>query len=171
MGRESNLRRGVKLWKTIKIGTGLKGADLYETLNENKKFFVIKRAKDILEDSAFTVASKESEVDLVIVTVAELGFLQNATSYKIYKRAKQSLGLELCPAEVGPQLRLQYENQPIGESILVAMEPIADSHGYLRVFEVENPSDFIGLRLDCQYGFTDILWGPAVLWVFVRPRK
>jgi hypothetical protein len=48
----------------------------------------------------------------------------------LYRRALQ-LGLELCPAEGAPQLRLEYLNQPVGEFLHVAMRPIATYGGDL----------------------------------------
>jgi len=48
------------------------------------------------------------EVELAIVSVAELGLEAEASSQsEIYARAKR-IGFELCPAEVGPRLRLDY---------------------------------------------------------------
>ncbi len=44
----------------------------------------------------------------------------------VYKRARH-VGLGLCPAEVGPQLRLDYGNQPLGEALDIAMEPVAET--------------------------------------------
>jgi hypothetical protein len=46
----------------------------------------------------------------------------------LYRRALQ-LGLELCPAEAAPHLRLEYLNQPVGEFLHVAMRPIATYGG------------------------------------------
>jgi hypothetical protein len=52
-----------------------------------------------------------------------------------YRRALE-LTVELCPNEVGPQLRLQYKNQPKDEWLFIAMGPIATLGGYLGVFYV-----------------------------------
>ena len=58
----------------------------------------------------------------------QLGFPNGATLKEIYAKAKD-LGLELCPAEVGPLLRLNYPDQPNGEYLRIAMETINDSDG------------------------------------------
>ena len=88
-----------------------------------------------------------------------------ATLADIHNRAKE-LGLELCPAEVGPQLRLQYADQPRGEWLLIAMEPITDSVGDPRIFDVEL-GDF-GRWLDGLCGDPDGFWFGSGRFVFVR---
>lgn len=157
-----------KIWETIKIDTGLKTADGFRKAIKKNGMKISDWASDILGKSAFTLASQETELDLVKVTVRELGFKDGARRDQIYKRAKQ-LGLELCPSEVGPQLRLQYKDQPNGEWILIAMEPITDSGGDLRVFDVECLASELWLRSD--YGAPDLFWNSVHQWVFVRPRK
>lgn len=107
-------------------------------------------------------------MDLVMVTVAELGFKKGARRDQIYERAKE-LELELCPPEVGPQLRLQYRDQPNGEWVLIGMEPIADSGGDLDVFSVER--DDSELWLDSDWGYPDDFWDADDRWVFRLPRK
>jgi len=63
-------------------------------------------------------------VKLFAVSGAELGFQTNTASLAdIYARANQ-LGFGLAAAEVAPQLRLQYFDQPIGEFLIIGMEPI-----------------------------------------------
>ena len=160
--------RQLKVWKTIKLGTGLKTADDFRRALKDDGFNISDWASDILGKPAFKAADEDTEVDLVKVTVAELGFKNGARHNQIYERAKE-LGLGLCPPEVGPQLRLQYQDQPNGEWILVAMEPIVDSDGNPKLFVVGH--DDSGLWLDSRWGSPNCFWGAGRRWVFCRPCK
>lgn len=124
-----------KIWKTIKLGTGLKTVGDFHRALRDGGFHLGEGGNDIIHKPAFTRSPEEVEIELVRVTVAELGFKYGTTRKDIYERAIQ-LGLELCPAEVGPQLRLQYKDQPRGEWLFIGMEPIANSDGELVVFQV-----------------------------------
>lgn len=156
------------IWKTIKLGTGLKTAkDFHKALMSNG-FKTSEWANEILGKLYLTAASKETEVDLIVVTVAELGFKRDALRDQIYKRAKE-LGLELCPPEVGPQLRLQYPDQPNGERVLIGMEPITDFDGYPGVFVVRCGD--LGPWLDNGWSRPNFVWFHSDQWAFVRPRK
>jgi hypothetical protein len=64
-----------------------------------------------------------------------LGLPDKSTTDQIYQRAEE-LGLELCPAEVGPHLRLQYQDQPMSEFLHIGMKQITDSHGDPDVFRL-----------------------------------
>jgi hypothetical protein len=158
-----------RVWKTIKLGTnGLKAADDFSKSFKDNGFKVSDWANDILGKPAFTVATEETEIDLVVVSVAELGFKNGATRENIYARAKER-GLDICPNEVGPQLRLQYKDQPKGEWLIVAMEPLRCSDGALELFSVERVGD--GLWLSSVSGSSGNVWGAGDQWVFALPRK
>lgn len=154
-------------WKTIKLGTGLQSADEFREALKNGGFCIGSWGDNILGKPAFKAATKETEIELINVSVAELGFKNCATRADIYKKALE-LGLELCPNEVGPQLRLQYRDQPKGELLLIAMEPITDSSGDLGVFYVEHYSR--GLWLYCSDGRPDFFWDGDNSWVFARRK-
>ena len=154
------------VWKTIKLGTH-KDADALRKAMKKANFTIGDWANDILSKSAFTVASAEEEIQLVNMSVAELGFKDGATYGNICSKAKE-LGLELCPNEVGPQLRLQYKDQPKGEYLRIAMEPITDSDGNLGIFSVEH--DGGGLWLNGSNGLSGNFWGAYNRFVF-RLRK
>jgi len=77
------------------------------------------------------------------------------------------LGLELCPAEVGPVLRLAYKDQPLSGWLIIAMNVITVSVGGLSVFRVEH--DDRGLWLSAGYGHPESFWGSDKHFVFVRP--
>jgi hypothetical protein len=85
----------------------------------------------------------------------------------IYARAV-SLGFELCPAEVGPALRLQYLDQPLGEFLLIAMNPVARYTGELVRFSLASAG--VGLLLDGNIGDPGTTVPGAVRFVFVRPH-
>lgn len=156
-----------KIWKTIKLGTGLRTANDFRKALKKANCKISERANEILGKSAFTAATEETEVDLVAVSVAELSFPGGATREKIYRRA-QELGLGLCPAEVGPQLRLQYNDQPSFEWLFIGMDPVTDSNRNLRMFFVER--DGFTLWLSANSGDADRFWNGGFRWVFVLPR-
>ena len=160
--------RNWSAWKTIKLGTGIKDANDFRLAIKNAEMRINDWANDIIGKPEFTVIARETEVDLVKVTVGDLGFKDGARRDQIYDRAKE-LGLELCPPEVGPQLRLQYKDQPLNEWILIGMEPIRHSDGDLNVFNVEHRGG--GLWLDGDFDNPDDVWYADSRWVFVRPRK
>ena len=160
-----------KTWRTLKLGTGLKDADDFRTALTDADCSIGEWGNDILDNPAFTVSSEEVEVELVNVSVAELGFKNGATRAEIYERAKE-LSLDICPAEVGPQLRLQYKDQPesewlFNEWLLIAMDPITVSDGDLGVLRVSRC--YGGERLlGGYYGDPGWRWGGHNRWVFLH---
>jgi hypothetical protein len=156
-----------KTWKTIKLGTGLQTADdfLKKVMEAGMK--IGDWANDILGKPAFTATTSETEVELVVASVAELGFKDGATRKDIYVRA-QEFGLDLCPPEVGPQLRLQYTDQPRGEWLVIAMEPITDSDGDLDLFVVAHDDDERWLY--AYNGYPAHFWNGHSRFVFLRRK-
>ncbi len=162
----SDEKTSFNVWKTIKLGTH-KDADALRKALKKADFKIGDWGNDILSKPAFTVASAEEEIQLVNLSVADLGFKEGANYENICSKAKE-LGLELCPNEVGPQLRLQYKDQPKGEYLRIAMEPITGSDGRLNFFSVGHDDD--GLWLDGLYGFSVRFWRAYDRFVF-RLRK
>jgi hypothetical protein len=108
-------------------------------------------------------------VGLVAVSVAELGFQTDTASLAdIYARARQ-LGFGLAAAEVAPQLRLQYFDQPIGEFLVIGMEPIKTWTGDPVILTVANGG--AGLILVGQDGSADAQISVASRFLFVRPNE
>ena len=156
--------REFKTWKTIKLGT-YKSIGLLRKALEAGKFRIGDYAAQILPKTI--LCDTETELELVRITVGELGFAGGATRREIYERAIE-LGLALCPAEVGPQLRLQYADQPMNEWLVIAMESATDSDGGLLVFSVSRHVD--GSWLGTGYGHAVCRWHAGSVWVFARRK-
>ncbi|MBR0820010.1 DUF1127 domain-containing protein [Bradyrhizobium liaoningense] len=153
-------------WKTIRIGTFTDTFALRSAMSA-MGCGVGNAADEILARPAFTLSREKAEVELVAVSVAELGLRGETSSLReIYARAQQ-LGLALAPAEIAPQLRLQYLDQPIGEFLTIGMEPIGTWAGEAVVLTVANGG--AGLILIGQDGREDAQISAISRFVFVRP--
>jgi hypothetical protein len=119
-----------QIWRTITLGT-YSGVDTYRRALDSAGIKIGNAADEILGRPAFPYTGMKTDVELALLSAANLGVESESSLSDLYKRAKQ-VGLELCPAEVALQLRLDYRNQPLGEALNIAMEPVA-THMALRV--------------------------------------
>lgn len=104
----------------------------------------------------FTTEKQSEQADLVQLTVQNIfNDDQVHTTDELYKKAEE-LGLELCPAEVGPHLRLKYTEQALGDWYSIAMKQITGADGRPGVFYVERGAG--GLWRDSDWA------GPAGPW-------
>jgi len=120
------------------------------------------------------------EVKTVRLRVADLGFADGALTSEIIGSEHDrdmfgysapftggrgaELGLDLCSPDVGPYLRLQYNDQPLGESVYVGMKPITTPDGEPRIFVVAHNAG--GLSLDAARARHDDKWAPDDIFVF-----
>ena len=156
------------VWKTISLGGPDGRYALFNALDA-QGIHVGDAAQEALHRVAFTFNKSRTDVQLVRLSAAELGFAGDAaTLAEIYRRALKS-GLELCPAEVAPQLRLQYQDQPHGHFLHVAMLPIATYAGELVGLSLGNGG--AGLVLTGFDGRLGEKMPPETVFVFVRPQR
>jgi len=153
------------VFKTVTLGVHDSVKAYRKALNE-AGFRISDWASDIL--NKIKLSQNQVQLDLIRISGADLGFKEAVRYDQICAKAKE-LGLELCPAEVGPALRLAYPDQPYGDWLRIAMESISDSGGYLWIFGVFRGD--VDRWLGAGYGGPDGLWGPGDVWVFVLPRK
>ena len=97
---------------TVTLGTHEDGAVLLDSLTKNH-FRVSKWSMQALTHRNFPVEAEEQQVDVIVMSLLEMGFLQDelVSLDTIIKRAKK-LGFKVCTPELAAQLRLQYIDQP-----------------------------------------------------------
>ena len=135
---------------TITLGTHTSGADLLDALIK-EKCMVSLWSIQALGNPDFPVMTEEITVDIVVVSMLEMGFAEGelATLDTIYDRAKQ-LGLEICPVETAAQLRLSFLDQQhwatagrLGK-FFVASEPfVLTPDGFPKIFSVVRGDRFV----------------------------
>jgi len=157
--------RDVATWKTITIGTFADSLALRNEL-DRRGCSVGGQAAEILARPTFVVSSRKTNVELVDLSPAQLGFTSDpVTLADVYARAQQ-LGLELAAAEVGPQLRMQYVDQPVGEFLIMAMAPIKTWGGEPIILNVANGG--AGLILIGQDGRPEAEISVTSRFIFAR---
>jgi hypothetical protein len=158
----------VPVWKTITVGTF---ANLFALRNalDAARCGIGDSAAELLARPTFTLSVTKTDVELVAVSAAELGFQTDTASLaSIYARAQQ-LGFGLAAAEVAPQLRPQYFEQPIGEFLIIGMEPIRTWKGKPVILNVANSG--AGLILIGQDGSADAEIPVVSRFLFVRSKE
>lgn len=186
-----SMRQEFPIWKTIQIGGKSKDELIAEL---EAKDMVSDSGWVILDHQEFTPSSDVREIQLTRVSVGDLGCtgamtgeeawirsedlridlgltedieeFGSVSTQEVWRRARE-LGLLLCPAEVGPYLRLAETDQSNLDQYFIGMEPI-DCDGYSVVFELGH-SDwlFIGSH-DADPGS---YWFADDLIVFMLPGK
>jgi hypothetical protein len=115
--------------KKIKLGTKSKEElilSLGASLNVGAKLMINK--------PELYISLHESEETLVIVQLRDLSPLSLSSIEQVATIAR-GYGLDICPPDVGPQLRLQYSEQMEGEDCLICMDPIK-VNGDMQVFRL-----------------------------------
>lgn len=78
------------------------------------------------------------EIDLYKATTKELTGSNVPTVDEAFDAVLEK-GYDYCPAEIGPQLRIQYTDQPHKDTLRIVMEPILDSiDGYPLIFVLDH---------------------------------
>lgn len=170
--------RSFPIWRPIQLGT-------FNSLDELKARVAEVGCRldpwgtvDLLDSPIFT-SPRSSEfvfhnpkvqaVSLCLVTTTDLGFTPNTpVSFATLCGRAIECGLSLCPPEVGPQLRIQYLEQPIGEWVYVAMDPITDSLGFPDIFALEHDKHTKDLWLKAADGRLAKPWFEESMFVFVQ---
>ncbi|MEG0775207.1 hypothetical protein [Clostridium sp.] len=97
--------------RDITIG-GLTKSQLMQKLQEHS-IMMNEYAEKLFHNDNFTTSDFTFSVKTVELTARDLGFPDGATMTQIIERARK-VGLNLCPLELGPHMRLQYLDQPEG---------------------------------------------------------
>jgi len=149
------------------VAAGGKTGQEYKTILEQEGNHVSDWAGDMMRKPEFVTLRRPEKIDLVRLTIGDLGFTDNPTTDQLYQKA-QELGLELCPPEVGPELRLKYQDQPLYEFTYIGMKQIADSGGRPSVFSLARND--AGFRLGSYWANPGNHWALDMEFVF-RLRK
>jgi hypothetical protein len=159
----------IPVWKTITIGE-LPGVNAVRAAIDAAPCTISigEWADEILGRPAFPFRRTKIDLDLAVVTVAQLGFGERGAALGHIHARAIALGLELCPAEAGPILRLNYLDQPPGEFLHIGMHPVARYSGELVDFTLGNGG--AGLLLIGGDGRPDLIIPGSSRFVFVKPR-
>ncbi len=135
-------------------------------------------ALTLFADDRFTTTGHRATINITVIAIGELGFDAGATFSQIVARAANT-GLEPCPLELAPHLRLQFANQPegfIGQpvsqncappgAITVASAPLSPDDEFLKGFYLRRIEGVLWLRgYRSWYGH---VWSPSDRFVFAQ---
>lgn len=153
----------------LAVTLGHYSVDTLKMVFSRYKFRLSTQANKMMETKEFIpFATKKEPIRLVARTVRDLGFNNGAEYQHICARAIMRK-LELCPAEIGPQLRrlctVQQENSG---KVRIAMKSLTVSRAnYIFVLYCDEK----GLWLDAEEMRPDDFFESDALFVFILPFR
>lgn len=164
--------------RIVEIG-GLSKTQLIQKLKQNS-LLMNEYGEKLLSDEKFTTSHIKHSLHTVELTVSNLGFPNGTTTAQLYKRAVE-LGLELCPLELGPYLRLAYADQPEvyskkllkrkqapSGSITIASEILTEDDDFPKGFYLRKIDGMLWLR---GYLADQLhVWNPHDRFIFCRNK-
>lgn len=160
--------------RTVTVGS-LPKAALRQALQHNA-ILLNEAAEQLFVSELFTTLATHTPLQTVELTVRELGFPAGATMATI-AAAASALGLDLCPLELGPHLRLHYLDQPEGYwgqpvleqcapsgSLTIASAPHVADDDFPKGFYLRRIQGVLWLR--GYRSVPDHLWSPGDHFVF-----
>ena len=163
MGLWSALRRKTRLWKvwrTLEIGT-YQNSEALRTDLDRAGVYLSAGATNVLSKTVLT--PDRQVLKLVVVSVKNLGFSDNALADALYERALNS-GLKLCPPETGFLLGLKGD---VDENVYIAMKPALNWQGDSVILKVYKANPVMPMRVKSEYIFSFRYWYNDQRFVFV----
>jgi len=168
-------KRTFPVWKTLTLGQ-YPDYQTYKTcIAQTGGMRIDDTAEEIL--MKMRCAKEKTEVDVVRVYAGregysgDLGFRQGTSRRVFFERALE-LGLQLCPIEVAPALRLAHQVREL-EAILIAMEPVIVGKPpmacVVTLYNDAGPSLWLNNSPVDRPQYAD--WTLRTPWVFVQPRR
>ncbi|PAV29710.1 helicase [Virgibacillus profundi] len=169
----------LSITRTVEVG-GLTKSQLIQILQQH--FILMNEyGERLFADDNFTTSAKAYRMETVELTVRNLGLTKGATTAQLFNKASQ-LGLGLCPLELAPYLRLEYLDQPEGNSgkssqlhqapygsITIASEPLTEDENFPKGFYLRRINGVLWLRgyiADDQH-----VWEPDDHFIFCHQKK
>jgi hypothetical protein len=174
--RKPDCISGTVFPKQVRIG-GMAKRALLRTLRDHN-ISLNKAAEALFNDRRFVPLRRSVAVEIAFVSVADMGFTEG-TTYERLTRGALDFGLVESPLELGPQLRLQFLNQPEGAAGFPATEHRAP-HGSITVASApldgsdQTPKGFYLRRIDGVLwlrgyrSWSGHIWSPQDVVVFSR---
>ena len=155
----------VAVWKTIIVGSYRSAIALRDALVK-QRIRIGDVAGQMMRLPDFTVTNASARIDLSVLTVGQLVRRSDGATFAEIHAHAVELGLKLCAPEVGPQLRLQYRDQRLGEYLLIGMAPLPTVDGSEGCFVVGNGG--AGLLIIGRSAGADLAVSSRARFVFTR---
>lgn len=153
-----------KIFKSISIGGVNKEVLIQKLVDHGVQFNVY--AHTLFAHPAFAVPEKPEAVDLVKISMSDLGFSEPHMFGDITKKANE-LGLKLCPLYLGAFLRLEYLEQPESPYLTIASAKPENDDEHPNGFYVRHLDGVLWLR--GYRASDDYEWPLDSEFVFVKP--